>query len=783
MALSISKNKKVPACILCSLHAGKKTVAIPASVSDGYAAGGVVIVGEAPGDAEDASGVPFTGDTGKFFRSVLAEAGVTNVAFTYLIRCQPLANRPASPKEQKICGNAHLVSELQRLKPGLIVAAGDAPMRFLVGKGGVLKAAGSSHDTVNGLVYVMPSPAYVFRNPAYLKQWLALVKQIPRFLGNGAGPTLNYRFLNTASEVRAALEIALKQKAVAFDYETTGLNPYKDRPISVALSWSLNEAVCFDPWKHADLWSEYLRGSANLVAHSSAFEVSVSAAHFGVFPTIIWDTLIGAMLKDENGAHGLKPLALLHTNLGSYGHKEKKEMGTEEWKNRTASSMLLYNSLDADGCLQVYHTQEADVDHERMKLSLNCIQSLARARHNGFLIDRSFLSSLSVDLQLEIDKIKAKMREQQVFRDFEKDLGEEYNINSPPQTRELVISRLHFKPTSYSSKTGQPSVGADFLNELDENNPIVGGILRWRVLDKMLKNFIPNLVDTLDDKSITHPSWRFGGAKTWRISCADPNLMNIPKADPMARRIRKAFIVPEGYSLVEMDYSQIELRVLASIAGVPQWIEAFLAGADIHRATAASMFGVAPEEVTDDQRSVGKSLNFSTIYGITPYGLRVRFGIPESQGELFINAFKSNLPSITRWMGQQHAEAARTGIVRSPFGAVRHLPDAQSKTQGIRNRAFRQAGNFPVQSGAAEITLRAQNRLAGAFDPSDVVFLGQVHDSILLQIRSAVLVERVREAVSIMTDTSDPLYGWVQVPLLVDVKAGPNWYDMKGLQT
>lgn len=371
-----------------------------------------------------------------------------------------------------------------------------------------------------------------------------------------------------------------------------------------------------------------------------------------------------------------------------------------------------------------------------------------------------------------IGDIKAKLKDMPAYRAFCCGDGvEDLNINAPAQKARLINTYFGIQPTKFSRKTGAASVDKNWMKERADCHAGMPLLMEWMGLQKLLSTYVDALprlgVPEDADHVRVHPDWRMGGTRTWRLSCAEPNLQNIPKRSALGKTIRKAFVARPGHVFIEADYSQAEYRVLAALTGEPSMLAAFNEGRDVHAETARRVLGKA--EVSEVEREWGKTLNFSVIYGATEFGLSDKLKIPKSEGVRLLTAFKEQHPRVMEWMERQWDAAATVGFVESPFGKRRHFSDGDGITPDERDR---QAGNMPIQSAAGEIALNAMVRLAArGFD-----LVLQVHDSILVEVPERHVAATVATMRKVMTDRS--AMPWMTVPLEVDFKVGPTWGDV-----
>ena len=759
--------RRIAACTACGLWKTCRSVCVP---PDGPVDAEVVFVGEAPGAEEDLKNKPFIGASGEMLRSRIEKyIPERRVRISNVVRCRPPGNRTPTPQEAQVCTEKHLEGEL-KIRPKLIVAVGLLAVRTLTGKRGILKYAGQVLPSEYGPVFVLPHPSYVLRNRGCEKEWENTWRKLPKVIDPPDQSLLDYRLLRSEIDVAELLK-SYGDKPVAFDYETDCISPWEGGVKSVAVCAEEGTAFCFDPNVHKKAWVRFLRGPAKKIAHNYAFEGVWSKVHFGSEPkNVHWDTKLASKLFDENTPHGLKDLAVELTPLGDYAREEKGVIGGEDWKDKTIQDVWKYNCFDADATLRVYLAQRQREDNGEpisylLSKSLAHVQVLNRARVRGIHVDVQAFDSVEKDLQKEEKDALAEMRKSTVVRVFEKQQGKPLNINSPKQTRELLVGYLGVTPTAFSRRTGQAKMDKNFLEKVKDQHPAINHLLRARKAYKARTTTLVHLKKFTVGRKV-HTQWNVGQAATWRISSSNPPMQNNSKIP----KIRNLFIAPPGYVLVEMDYSQIELRVLASLTGEPSMVEAYQAGRDIHTETASKVYGLPAEEIDTEKRARAKSINFGTIYGIQEFGLEEKFGIPLTEGRRMLEAFWKAHPSVQKWVEEQKDYAVSRGYVESAYGRRRHFPENVGRGD---KHAMNQAVNFPVQATAAEMCLDALTEIE-AECPGFVV--GQVHDSILFYVKEDFLPEKVGLFREVMERQGED---FMRVPVVVDTKVGPSWGKME----
>jgi len=336
--------------------------------------------------------------------------------------------------------------------------------------------------------------------------------------------------------------------------------------------------------------------------------------------------------------------------------------------------------------------------------------------------------------------------------------------------RTFILTYVGLKADRWSWKSGAASITKEFLKQNARDNPPVDCLLRWRSALKYGGSFIDPLERNICPDGRVHPEWKVGGARTWRLSCSNPNLTNPPSVPELKRII----VASPGCAIVALDYSQIELRVLASLANEVPMIEGFKRGEDPHRATTRRL--LERDDVTDKEREIGKRLNFGTVYGIEAHGLRTKFGIPTATGEAMLKRFWESHPAITRWMQEQKDRLLEHQCSVSPYGKVRHLPIIGGEQELAR--LIRQASNFPVQSAAAEITLDAMLLMEAALKKMRAWFVAQIYDAVYIECP----LSQVGEVSAYAQETMEGMaarIAWLRTPLAVDVKTGPSLGELE----
>ena len=351
--------------------------------------------------------------------------------------------------------------------------------------------------------------------------------------------------------------------------------------------------------------------------------------------------------------------------------------------------------------------------------------------------------------------------------------GEKFNVGSPKQLGEILFDKMGL-PGGEKGKTGAYATGADILEDLATEHQLPGKVLDWRQLSKLKSTYTDALQDHINPETgRVHTSYSISGAVTGRLASTDPNLQNIPVRSEEGRRIREAFVAPPGKVLVSLDYSQIELRILAHIADIPALQESFRQGIDIHAMTASEMFNVPLDQMTSDIRRQAKAINFGVIYGISGFGLARNLRIPKAEAQGFIDRYFERFPGIKEYMSSTVKFAQENEYVQTLFGRKIHTPDINIKgpAQGFAKRA---AINAPIQGTAADVIRRAMIRMPDAIKGIPAKMLLQVHDELLFEVDADAAPALIKAAKHTMENASHPAVD-LKVPLIVEAGQGLNW--------
>lgn len=588
----------------------------------------------------------------------------------------------------------------------------------------------------------------------------------------------NYRSVTTLSEVSEVVTKALSHKAVGVALYATGADAMTAQWQGVALSTGTADAVYValptddDARRSIKLVLQLLFNSKEVlyVSHDVKRDYIILHNEGIELTDSYYDTSVAHYLLQSEMKHSIGSLAFTYLGhiLSESGEEaSQRKPGTEIGAAHVADVM---GEL-ADVTLQLYGKFVEQLDKEQLTslmhdIELPFVKVLADMEISGVRIDEAELGRLSQQLTKRVLDM-----EQQVY-----DLaGGPFNISSPMQVGEILFERMKIDPKAKRTKRGAYSTTEEILEKYRKDYKIVDLIMQIRGLRKLLSTYInalPELVNKNTGK--IHTSYNQTVTATGRISSANPNLQNIPVRTDDGREIRRAFIAEDGCLFFSADYSQIELRVIAHMSGDEAMIEAFNSGEDIHRATAAKIYGVAIEDVTDEQRRHAKTANFGIIYGISAFGLAERLSISRSEAKKLIEGYYESYPQLRQYMEDSLERVRQEGYVSTIKGRRRYLPDINSRNTVVRGYAERNAVNAPIQGSAADIIKVAMINIARDFERDGLRsrMIMQVHDELVFNVYPQEL-ERVKAIV--ISDMENAYHG--RVPLTVSAGTGKNWLE------
>ena len=602
-----------------------------------------------------------------------------------------------------------------------------------------------------------------------------------------AGPPLarEYETVTTMERLQAWLERLRAAPLTAFDTETDSLDPMCARLVGLSFAVEPGRAAyvplahtgpdapeqlplqqaleCLRPWLED--------GGVPKLAQHAKYDVHVLANHGITVRGLAHDTLLESYVLEAHRPHSLESLAERHLGRKGIAYEELCGKGANQipFAQVDVARATQYSGEDSEMTLQVHQVLWPQLQaepglrrvYEEIELPVSAV--LGRIERHGVLIDPALLARQSHELAERMLAL-----EQQAYEIA----GQRFNIGSPKQIGEILFGRLGL-PVRKKTATGAPSTDEEVLQELAQDYPLPARILEYRGLSKLKSTYtdkLPQMVNTATGR--VHTNYAQAVAITGRLASNEPNLQNIPIRTAEGRRVREAFVAPPGHRIVSADYSQIELRIMAHISGDPGMTRAFAEGQDIHRATAAEIFGLAPAEVSAEQRRYAKTINFGLIYGMGAFGLSQALGIEQKAARDYIDRYFARFAGVRRYMEETKARAAELGYVQTLFGRRIVLPEIRGGSGPRRSAAERQAINAPMQGTAADLIKLAMIAVQRALDAQGrrTAMIMQVHDELVFEAPEDEVEWARQEVPRLMAGVAE-----LSVPLLAEVGVGLNW--------
>lgn len=791
-------------CDECTLHKSAQTVCL---VGDGPVPAKIMIVGEAPGYREDDVRRPFAGRSGGLLDSKLEMVGLKreDCFITNVCKCRPPDNATPNKTQQKACRH-YLDDEIEAVKPEFILCLGNTALS-VVRKSGILKHRGNWYDYGDAKVFPTVHPAAVLRNPSYEALFDTDLRAFARGVrGEEPAPPPKTILVRDKKTLGKMCEAILKAEAVAYDLETSGFDEQVQEepkyaaesktgwPAIATLSVSVKPGVAFVlPVSHPEApWRDPIRAlrivgnalvytNAKRVAHNAKFDDKWLQA-FGVNINSDFDTMLAAHILDENRWKGLKVLAPMLLGVDAWSDIDLSEAGAFR---APLKKLARYNAKDTDYTLRLYYIFKAELLKPENVRSLRIFKqlmmpgsaALTDIEQVGLYLDQQRLKKRRIQVAKQMNRTSRKLKRL---------VGYEANWNSPQQLARIMFQELKL-PIIDLTKGGAASTAESVLLRLRaEGHEIADLILEWRKWAKYDSTYLGNW-NELQHKGRIRANYKLSGTVTGRLSSGKEegnkgrglNAQQIPR-DTFIRSVIGA---PEGWSFVEADFSQVELRIVAHYSQDPTMMRIFLTGGDIHLATAVKVTGKLPEHITKEERKKAKGVNFGYVFGMGwEHFIEYAFDsyeiiVSNSEAKDSRKAFFAQFTKLLAWHARQRRLVNNYGRVQSAIGRVRHLPDVYSEDKKVRGEAERQAINSPVQSLASDMMLLALIILHALMPPDEVRIVGTVHDSILFEIRDDVVDKWVPIIREIMEHL--PLkqkFGAVlTVPIKVDISVGKHW--------
>jgi len=596
----------------------------------------------------------------------------------------------------------------------------------------------------------------------------------------------DYQIVQDREAFEAWLARLKSAELFAFDTETTSLDYMQARVVGVSFAVEAGEAAYVplaheDPmggeqldrdWVLAQLRPLLEDAQTPLLGQNLKYDRNVLLNHAIELRGMAFDTMLESYVLDSTASrHDMDSLALKYLNRKTIGYadvagKGAKQIGFEQVPIASAGP---YAAEDADITLRLHQTLWPKLAAEPKlaalfrDIEMPLIPVLSDMERTGVLVDAGMLARQSEELAVRMAEIEQEAYEV---------AGEPFNLGSPKQIQAILFDKLGL-PVLKKTPKGAPSTAEEVLAELALDYPLPRLILDYRSLSKLKSTYTDKLPRRIDpDTGRVHTSYHQAVASTGRLSSSDPNLQNIPVRTAEGRRIRQAFIAPPGHKILAADYSQIELRIMAHLSGDEGLLRAFAAGEDIHRATAAEVFGVPLEAVTHEQRRSAKAINFGLIYGMSAFGLARQLGIPRQAAQEYVDLYFQRYPGVKAFMDRTRESARERGYVETVFGRRLYLPEINHRNGQRRQYAERTAINAPMQGTAADIIKKAMietHRWIGE-TALDVTLIMQVHDELVFEVH-----EEQVEAARVDIERCMSRVAELKVPLVVDTGVGDNW--------
>jgi DNA polymerase-1 len=572
---------------------------------------------------------------------------------------------------------------------------------------------------------------------------------------------------------------------IAFDTETTGLDPMLADIVGLSLSIEPGKA-CYIPLSHdypgapvqldrdtvlTALKPIFEDASRPKLGQHAKYDMNILSRYGIAVQGLQHDSMLESYVWNATATrHDMDSLAKKYLGYETIKYEQVAGKGAKQisFSQVDLDTACRYAAEDADITLRLHHALWPKLEsvpalrkvYEDIEIPL--VPVLAEMEQHGVLIDIN-------QLRLQSQQLGKRMIElqQQAYQVA----GHEFSLDSPKQLQAVLFDELQLQ-VKVKTPTGQPSTNEEALEAIADTHELPRIILDYRGLAKLRSTYTDKLAGNVNPHTgRVHTSYHQGAVATGRVSSSDPNLQNIPVRTEEGRRIRQAFVAPAGWSILAADYSQIELRIMAHLSGDEGLLRAFQEGGDVHRATAAEVFGVTPEEVSTNQRRAAKAINFGLMYGMSAFGLARQLGVDRGEASDYMARYFTRYPGVHAFMEATREQAHRDGYVETIFGRRLYLENLTARNQALRAGAERAAVNAPMQGSAADIIKRAMISVAGWLKTrDDAHMLMQVHDELVFEVRADALQEVRREVIERMSGAAQ-----LRVPLLVEAGVGTNW--------
>jgi DNA polymerase-1 len=592
----------------------------------------------------------------------------------------------------------------------------------------------------------------------------------------------DYIFVDTESKLEEMLKELSSVKELCVDTETTGLDPWQSELVGIGFCAQVGRAF-YVPAKLASgslvLKKLLADESIKKIGHNIKFDLEVLEANSYKLSPISFDSMIASyLLNAATRQHSLDGLAF--NELGYQMQSIEELIG--KGKNQITMDSVApekvswYCCEDVDMTLRLKNLFAPKLKEEGLEkiftdIEMPLAEVLSGMEKNGIKLDSQFLNRISGEVEIDIKQLET---------DIYKLCGEEFNLNSPKQLKEVLFEKMGLQPIENRKNKSGLSTAAGELEKMIGQHPVIPKIMQYRELAKLQSTYLLALPELVNKKTgRLHTNYNQTIAATGRLSSTDPNLQNIPvRGEGAGSKIRQAFVAEKGYKLLSIDYSQIELRIVAHLAKDAKMLEVFKKGEDIHTKTAMEIFGVSKDNVTKDMRRDAKTINFGILYGLSSFGLSSRIGeVTRAEAKEFIAKYFAAYPAVENYIEQIKLQVNQEAFVKNELGRIRRFPEIRSSQFFIRAAAERAAVNFPIQSLAADVIKVAMiniHKLISGSTDKQISMLLQVHDELVFEVKEGKVAEWVKKLIPLMEEAIK-----LSVPVKVEAKVGDNWGEME----
>lgn len=603
-----------------------------------------------------------------------------------------------------------------------------------------------------------------------------------------------YTLITSEDVLREWVDKAKQHGIMAFDTETTHLTPARAELVGISLAVHIGKAA-YIPVGHKSGVADLLDPTGGIVpdqlpletvlailkpvlespavlkiAQNAKYDWQMFAGH-GINVAPIDDTMmLSYVLEAGLHGHGMDELSQLYLDHTPIPYKDVAGTGKSQvtFDLVPLDKALDYAAEDADITLRLWHILKPKLEQNRLtcvyeQFERPLIEVIGRMETEGISVDKNVLRDMSNSFAADLARLE---------KEIQTEAGTQFNVSSPKQLGTILFEQMGLQGGK-KTKTGDWSTNASILDDLALQSPFVRKVLDYRHLSKLKSTYTDALQEQIDAKTHrVHTSFSLAGTSTGRLASSDPNLQNIPIRTNEGRKIRTAFIAPDGHSLLSVDYSQVELRLVAEMADIPRLKQAFRDGHDIHAITASEVFGIPLDQMDGETRRRAKAINFGIIYGISGFGLAKQLGIDTSEASRYISLYFKRFPELSHFMEKTKDEARAKGYVETLYGRRCWVRGINDKNHAIKSGAERAAINAPVQGTAADIMKRAMIKIDAAIETGDInaKMLLQVHDELIFEVADENIATVSAQIRAIMENVIT-----MDVPLIAEAGSGKNW--------